>query len=293
MKLEIFYFLLSLLICAFAQGCTKNENDFERNLNLVKLSQGPWFVTYKNMVTNHISLFNAHLMEMKYVILYVVNATQLEMFVECIDVTQRKRKILVVTITKADETSFSASYYYNKLMCNAYNVDESAPEEEIKFLKTNFSNDLILYSCVNGSDAFLFLTRSFNEIYGVAYATAPNLEILRNKSFDLENYIEVMSINICKRDLRERVALNCSLTQNNYCFNESAIIFPNISRNEIQADNEMRSIVKLPPFLRFSASRQKEDDSALGTILRKLTAISLITFIPKIILFADYIFEKI
>lgn len=109
----------------------------------------------------------------------------------CFDNDQRYRKVMMATVERKlwwqpFQDKFIVSYSFNELLCHEFSVSEI--QTEIKVLSTNYSTDLILYTCWNDSESILVLTKNLQTFNGIPFYKPPQLSILNENCLSLSTY---------------------------------------------------------------------------------------------------------
>lgn len=295
------YVTLTFHQTVFAKECPEIDLIPHSRFRIRDLKQGIWFITYKMMAqSDEISIFNDELIKSKYVVLTVTNSERFELSFHCFDKSQIERKVFAASLSWFIAITLMANYSYNELLCNKFKVREKMFDKgsgslntllNIKILHTDYSHELILYNCVNGSESFLFLTREMKEINGVPYYKPPKLPVFQGKEFDLELYLNMTHSNICSNILKPNASAACSESQQKYIFTSEFQSHNKPANSTNMTLTNTSNIV--PSRFRLFGGKLESSDEKLSIFRRKLLALFIIVVIPMLMISIDYFFETI
>lgn len=271
-------FVVSAKVCP-----PTNETDIE-SLNFSQFIQGTWIITYKMTTSNILSLFNEVHLHHNIVNLSVTNSSQFELSFECIDLDidllQDKMKLFTAVIKKSTN-SLIVDNFINELLCLNYK-DYSVKYLDIKILSTDFKTHLILYSCHEGTEGFLFLARSLEDNNGILYFKSPRLDIFNGKTFDFEYYSTDIA---CSELFKIDESGKCSSDQKKYTMTDKTHNHDEIVAADSNEFSHKSSICK-NVFRRYF----REVDGKTGKFIRKVVILHIIIVVPMVMLTLERVF---
>lgn len=197
---------------------------------------------------------------------------------------------------KKSTKSLIVNNFINELLCFNYK-NYSEKYLDIKILSTDFETHLILYACHEGTEGFLFLTRSLEDNNGILHFKSPRLDIFNGKTFDLEYYSNDIIVAVCTNLFKKTEPGKCSSEQLKYTmadktYYNDAILAADSNEFRHKSPQTNFNPALIGPFIDEDVFRRyfREVDGEMGTFIRKVAILFIIIVVPMFMVLA---FERV
>jgi len=283
MKFLLLLFVVS--VSAAAEECPSNVEHFGDKLRIRDLPKGSWYVMYMIKMMNFMSIFNPENLSCMRMDLKVFDENQFSLTSECIDNSNQVFRLFIAYISKSKGVLISKNFY-NQKSCNLYSKYRQSLQE-IKVLFTDYKNHLLLYSCVNGSEGFMSLTRSLQSENGIYVYQLPKLEFFATRLFEMNVYVAYKCRNGCHKLSRSTENGNCTDYLKKSSFEDKAYNESKESVNSFSFKTYQSATKKQKSASRFVVKRAESDVGEVG----KAIIFMIIVIIPFKVILVDCLFE--